>query len=234
MPAIDLWSIRLSAVRPALGDPAPLLSPDERSRAARLPALAAARFMAARRALRDILAGYADLAPEDLAFSYAPSGKPRFANGPPELEFSLAHSADLALCAVARGRPVGVDLEALRPVPDALALASDILDRATVERLARLASSARSRAFLIAWSRHEALAKAGGNGLAGVWPPWPATSNAVRSRESNLEVHELALPPGYVGALATHSALSLNERRFPAHLPAVRRGTSLSRPYPGH
>ena len=74
---IDLWSVRLSAVQPALGDPAPPLSDDERARAARMPALAAARFMAARRALREILAGYAGVRPEKLVFSYGRSGKPQ-------------------------------------------------------------------------------------------------------------------------------------------------------------
>jgi 4'-phosphopantetheinyl transferase len=98
-----------------------------------------------------------------------PHGKP-VVNGGGEVEHSVAHSGDLVAVAVARA-PVGVDVEQLDGRahrlgggdPEGLArlvLADD--ERAA---LAAVDPSGRSRAFLVAWTRKEAVTKAKGDGL---------------------------------------------------------------------
>lgn len=62
--------------------------------------------------LRLVLAREAGRAPESLAFSTAPGGKPICLEGP---FFNMSHTADRTMVAVAHGREVGIDIEAVFP-----------------------------------------------------------------------------------------------------------------------
>src|SRR5215510_261615 len=97
------------------------LSEAERVRASRFRFAAdRKRFVASHTALRSILASYLDAGPRTLVFGTGPHGKP-FLQAPlrgTDLQFSLTHSANLALIAVSCTREVGVDIEHLRPVKD--------------------------------------------------------------------------------------------------------------------
>jgi 4'-phosphopantetheinyl transferase len=153
------------------------LSPGEYARAARLDGAARARFLTARAALRHRLAAYGACAPGDLDFSYGPTGKPTLRE-PLDLHFSVAHSADLVLLAFARTAPVGVDLEAVRPVRRQTRIARRVLADASATALARLPAPERDDAFIWAWTQREAYVKAIGGGvlrssdpLPFVWPP---------------------------------------------------------------
>jgi 4'-phosphopantetheinyl transferase len=89
-----------------------LLSPDEVERASRfIFERDRRRYVAARGQLRQLLGGYIGVAPEALSFAYGQYGKPRLADPSASVEFNLAHSAALAVVAVAHGAIVGVDVE---------------------------------------------------------------------------------------------------------------------------
>jgi 4'-phosphopantetheinyl transferase len=96
-------------------------------------------------------------------------GKPVISGGG-DLEHSVAHSGDLVAVAVARA-PVGVDVEQLdgragrlgRGDPEALARL--VLADGERAALAAVPVPGRSRAFLVAWTRKEAVTKAKGDGL---------------------------------------------------------------------
>ncbi len=92
--------------------------------------------------------------------------KPRLAD--PEqrwLRFNLSHSGRLVVCALAREREVGADVEAGPRRTDALAVARRAFGAAEADRLAALEPEDRSREFLHAWTRFEALAKCAGTGI---------------------------------------------------------------------
>jgi 4'-phosphopantetheinyl transferase len=72
----------------------------------------ASRWLAARWALRRVLASYLSEEPAAIELEVEERGKPRLRNGG-ELEFNLSHSGGLALVAVAHGRSVGVDVEVI-------------------------------------------------------------------------------------------------------------------------
>lgn len=144
---VHLWRIDLDPETAALASLERMLSGDEHERAAGFgrPDLRR-RYVVGRGALRQILGGYLGLAPAELRFAYGEQGKPRLveptadlailsefsppspraprAPRAPKLRFNLAHCGDLGLLAVTLGLEVGVDLERLRPIRKARALAA--------------------------------------------------------------------------------------------------------------
>jgi 4'-phosphopantetheinyl transferase len=126
------------------------------------------RFVVCQTALRSILADYLALDPAELCFSEGPWGKPALA-GPEAasgLAFNLTHSGALALLAVTRHREVGVDLELLRPLPDAQDLAERFFSAPERDDLRRVAGTdAEALTFFNCWTRKEAYIKALGRGM---------------------------------------------------------------------
>jgi 4'-phosphopantetheinyl transferase len=142
-----------------------VLSGEERARADRLASGAARRrYVAARAALREHLAGELGVAAADVSLRAGRWGKPEVAahHG---LQFSLAHCGDLAVLALRRGGALGVDVEALAHRERWPAL----LDRisAPSERTAARADAERRGpvAFYERWVAKEAVVKALGRGL---------------------------------------------------------------------
>lgn len=116
-------------------------------------------------ALREILARYLDVAPGEVPIQTTPLGKPELpphAGGP---AFSLSHTGDLALVAVAARPAIGVDIElADRRTSSQVmrrALSQDEWD--TVKAIPR---EARDEVFLRHWTVKEAYVKALGIGLS--------------------------------------------------------------------
>src|SRR5207253_10188751 len=96
--------------------------------------------------------------------AYGARGKPALADGD-GLRFNVAHSHGLALVAVARGRELGVDLERVRPLPAAEAIARRFFSARERAVLDALPLRRRLDAFLSLWTRKEAFLKATGGGL---------------------------------------------------------------------
>jgi 4'-phosphopantetheinyl transferase len=172
-----------------------LLDDAERARAARFVSVVArSRFVQVRAALRAELAHRLGAAPRGLHFTYGRSGKPALA--PPfdrsRLEFSVAHSHDLALLAFADTVALGVDLERVRALRDADGLAGRVLSEQERAQLARLSGAAWTEAFFRLWTRKEALVKCFGGSLLGSPPSGEAVGFA-----------EVPVPAGYVAAVCT-------------------------------
>jgi 4'-phosphopantetheinyl transferase len=179
------------------------------------------RFLVGCALAKTVLAGYTGRRPADVSFDRTcgecgkPHGKPVTRGG--DLRHSVSHSGDLVAVAVAR-TAVGVDVEQLdgRPHPvggdgNPQALARLVLADGEQTALAAVRPSARAHAFLIAWTRKEAVTKATGDGLrvsfsdvvvAGAhgaprlvsWP-YPQAPQSVSLRDLEVET-------GYVAALA--------------------------------
>ena len=122
----------------------------------------------ARGLLREILGGYLALPPARLRFEQNAWGKPMLAECAVPLRFNVAHTADVALYAVAMDRPVGIDVEQIRPVEHLDRLVARYFSPA--ERAAfgglRLSPRQQLTAFFATWVRKEAYMKARGAGFA--------------------------------------------------------------------
>src|SRR5439155_18901930 len=101
-----------------------LLDDEERHRSQRfVRPTDCSRFVLAHAALRLFLARCLGVEPATVLYENGTHGKPRLVPGLGPLEFNLSHSEGLGLLAVARDRSVGVDVEHVRELPDALDVA---------------------------------------------------------------------------------------------------------------
>jgi 4'-phosphopantetheinyl transferase len=121
-------------------------------------------FIATRAALRRLLGERLGIAPEAVAISYGPSGKPFLAGE--SLSFNLSHADDLAAYAFVQDCDAGIDIEARRTVPDWEGIAKHFFAPAECEALGRMEPSPGAEAFLHCWTRKEAYVKAVGSGLS--------------------------------------------------------------------
>jgi 4'-phosphopantetheinyl transferase len=178
------------------------------------------RFLVGCALAKTVIAGYTGRRPPDVRFDRTcrrcgrAHGKPVADGG---LEHSVTHSGDLVAVAVSRS-PVGVDVEQAdgrsRPLGgdgDPERLGRLVLADGERAALAAADPAARAHAFLVAWTRKEAVTKAAGEGLsmpfkdvvvspAGQPPrllawPYPRAPDRVSLLDLDAE-------PGYVAALA--------------------------------
>jgi 4'-phosphopantetheinyl transferase len=150
------------------------------------------RFVVARARLRQLLAARIGIKPEDVELAYGKNGKPCLKhNGG---HFSVSHCDDVALFAFSKAAEIGVDVEAVRPIRDADAMAAQLFSPRENRAYAALAPADRPLAFLRCWTRMEAVAKALGDGL----------SNSLKSHAPGWRVHSFFPLPGFIAAVASH------------------------------
>lgn len=195
-------------------DPAPLpvaeLAPDEHEHAAGLGRTGdRVRYLSAHVALRRLLSAYTGIAPGRLRIGRdacpccgGPHGRPVLLGGGPGLpHFSLSHSHQVAVVAIAAG-PVGVDVRRV-PAAQTVRLCVPDLHPAEQAELAALPARRRPAAFARLWTRKEAYLKGLGTGLRrdlaadylGGVPGSPA-------RPAGWSVTDLPGPPGHAAAAA--------------------------------
>lgn len=177
-----------------------LLSPDERSRAARLR-VEGERIgaIAARGMLRELLAAYLNDQPSALRFRKSVRGKPELDSDECGLRFNLSHSDGVVLYAVAHRREVGVDVERVREIRGSEAIATRWL-RAPMPDVDALPGEARAAAFLESWTRAEASVKRRGEGLSSLLARSAGSACGVEFPEGKCV--SLSPAPGYVAAVA--------------------------------
>ena len=161
-----------------------------------------AHFTVGRGALRSLLARYVGACPSQLELGYAPQGKPLLLGH--DLPFNVAHSHGLALVAIAPGRPVGVDLERVRDLPAATAIAERFFSPAERARLAAAPPVLRMAQFLRLWTRKEAYLKATGGGLG--WGRALASVDADRAAIDDWRLCDLDVDEQHAAALAVEGS----------------------------
>lgn len=224
---VHVWQAPLDRLAEQVPALAHTLSADELERSARFrEARARSHFVVARGVLRGILGRYLNVAPAGVRFTYGQHGKPYLATdcAASRLQFSLAHANALVVVAVTRLRAVGVDVENVRPLPELEALARRYLPAREARAVLARPAAERHESFLRYWTDREACLKARGDGLSGAWERLDITALQQASAHPPFALRRLALPPGYVGAVAAAGsdwnvvALDFEERRDPAIL----------------
>jgi 4'-phosphopantetheinyl transferase len=141
--------------------------------------------------LRKVLGEFLNRSAAEVTIKQADFGKPFLPDS--DIFFNMSHSEECIVIAVRRGKPVGVDVEFIRPVADMNAIVEE--NFSPQER-----SLVNSREmFFKYWTRKEAFTKAVGRGLS-----IPPTSfDKLPPSVGDWHILDLqGLPPGYAGAIA--------------------------------
>jgi 4'-phosphopantetheinyl transferase len=171
-----------------------------------------ARYAVAHANLRRILGAYLQQPAAGLRFDANGFGKPELYQNESSssLQFSLSHCRSIGVLAVAKGRPVGVDVEEVRPIePEVADSHFSVSERA---QLNRLQGDAWLLGFYRCWTRKEAILKAEGVGLSraldsfdvSLLPDETAKLLGTRKHFSYpWTLHDLLPSEGTIGSVAT-------------------------------
>jgi 4'-phosphopantetheinyl transferase len=228
---IHVWLIDLDAACDGLVQVDGALSESERVRARRIRSDQQARRWACSRViLRQTLAAYSCIAARELRFRPGRNDKPELddAGAPAPLHFNLSHSERYALLGVTRCRAIGIDIEAVRPMSDLIAVASRFFAPREQACLNSVGGETQTAAFFECWTRKEAVLKATGEGIGAALeklcvtfgdgqPPRVLEYNGSTSQALNWTLVSLELVAGYKSALAMFSPLigNISVFRFP-------------------
>jgi 4'-phosphopantetheinyl transferase len=183
---------------------APFLDERERGHADARQGVARTRYVVAHGALRVLLAERLGTEPAAIQYRYSCAvcgsrehGRPEIAAARAGVSFSLSHSGDVGVVAIAP-ESVGVDVEVVRARRHGERVAERIMSVHDYARWRSLAAAERPRAFLREWTAKEAYLKLLGVGITRAlrdvhaapvrtWDDWPSgcvTSICVASEEA--------------------------------------------------
>lgn len=216
--SVHVWRVNTAVAMSDLQVLEAHLAPDERLRAERFYFdRDRRRFTVCRGCLRLFAAAYSGRNPVDVRFRYGPQGKPELLDVPERLQFSVSHSGEVALLALAIDRSVGVDVEMKRADLDFAGLAASFFSKAEHAAVLALPPECRAGLFFEYWTCKEACIKADGGGLsialdqfsviASQDVPWrEAIATGVTSLPPGLRIHVLDLGESYSAAVAATGA----------------------------
>jgi 4'-phosphopantetheinyl transferase len=215
---VEVVATQLFPEAEALKDLVALLSESERDRASRFVFdRDRRRFIVGRARLRQLLAERLGVAPQSVELTYGACGKPALANSPRlDLRFNMSHCDDLAVYAFSHGTDVGIDVEAIRFLPDADRIAALFFSRRENETYGALAPHDKPLGFFNCWTRKEAFIKALGHGLgfpldsfdvslAPDEPPMILRVGTTPGEECDWRMASFSPALGYVAAVVTES-----------------------------
>jgi 4'-phosphopantetheinyl transferase len=164
---VDIWVAHLDEVAGDVERLRGLLDSAEMERAARFRSEPARRRFIARHGIRRlILAGYLEQPAKDIVVLDGNGRKPRVRDRQPGgFAFNQSASDELAVIAVARGVEIGIDVERIRPVPDAAGIVARFGSAFEVASYRLVPEHDRDAAFLRWWTAKEAFLKMIGTGL---------------------------------------------------------------------
>jgi 4'-phosphopantetheinyl transferase len=162
--AIHLWYVPMKASPDLVRALEPTLDVRETAQAARfrLPGLAR-KYTIAHGLLRAALGAYLRVSAGSIEISRQTNGKPFVAGA--GLGFNASDSDELLILGFAPDAELGVDVEHIRPLPDALDIARRFFHPAEYQQLLAFPEEQRTQAFFRCWTMKEAYLKATGEGL---------------------------------------------------------------------
>jgi 4'-phosphopantetheinyl transferase len=226
---IHVWTARLVDEHCATADLLPILSREERAQAAQFSfERDRVRFIQAHGVVRKILSDYSDGDAATLTFARNRHGKPYLiprANDP-NLQFSVSHSSNYCVLAVRLDHSIGIDVEKVRDLPQAIDIVQSYFTPAESRALAALRETSQRDAFFVLWTHKEATVKGLGISLAAhlgriefdldpADRPRLVAWDGDQSVAQKWSILRLDPAPGYVAAVASaHPIRSLTLRNW--------------------
>ncbi len=183
-------------------------------------------FLVGRTAIRRAIGALTATAPAAIEVAYGAQGKP-YVKGDTRLHFNLSHSGDLALLALSRRGPIGIDIEIERARRPFRRLANRFFAAPEAAWFEATPAGRQRQAFYRMWTLKEAYLKAIGTGLtlssrafvidAASEPPRLTKTSAAPAVTDGWALQSLPGDDGYAAALCTptgvadYRRMSLNE-----------------------
>jgi len=166
---VHVWCASLDKPASQLGQFSSTLCPDERQRADRFRFDRHRQWFIVRRGLLRMLLGrYLTVEPNQFVFDYDARGKPSISEplDGRTLHFNISDSSGLALYAVTRRAPLGVDVEHIKPVRDMDGIAARFFSARERAAIGALTEPRKPEVFFNCWTRKEAYLKSTGEGIS--------------------------------------------------------------------
>jgi 4'-phosphopantetheinyl transferase len=163
---VHVWRATLDQPQEVMARFLQVISTDEHARAEKFHFEADRKRHVIGRGMSRLLLGHClGIAAGQLRFEQNEFGKPFL---PDDLDprFNISHSGELVVVALARRRPIGVDVERMRKDMAQAEIARRFFSPRECAALARLAPEMQCEAFFACWTRKEAYLKARGDGLS--------------------------------------------------------------------
>jgi len=175
------------------------------------------RFVADHGSLRLLLSAYLETDPRKLSLVTNRYGKPRLESESCRLRFNMSHSGELTMIAVCLDAEIGIDVEAVRPIPEWADIAVSQFSTGENQSIHAEAPAHRMEAFFRCWTRKEALIKAVGMGLSVPLDSFTVSTSLAQPPAllhcswdtdaiSRWSLMHLEPAPGYVGAVAVENS----------------------------
>jgi 4'-phosphopantetheinyl transferase len=208
---VHVWAWALDPTAEDLAAHIEILDGQERERMQRFYfAPDRARYAVAHANLRTILGGYLAQPAASVRFHINGLGKPELdhSDTSSSFHFNLSHSRSIALLAVTKGRPLGVDVEEVRPIEPEVA--DRYFSASELSQLRELQGDAWLTGFYRCWTRKEAVLKAEGVGLSLALDSFDVSllpaAELLETRQPfsyPWRLHDLSPSEGTIGAVAT-------------------------------
>lgn len=209
---VHVWHVPLNQ---PLMEPAffTTLSTDEQARATKFHVKDdRCRWVVCRGVLRALIGQHMDMEPSTVQFSYGACGKPALA-ATDNFRFNVSHSQDVAVIAISWQREIGIDIEVVRHLDDAMQVAQRVFADEEVAAYTAVPNNLKLQAFFNCWTRKEAFIKAIGEGMSFPLKEFAVTLYPNESARllhicgdhaaaSMWQLRSLAPAPGFVGAVA--------------------------------
>ncbi|MEO6695102.1 MAG: 4'-phosphopantetheinyl transferase superfamily protein [Ignavibacteria bacterium] len=161
---IHVYKIRFDKSEDEISRLTNLLSDDELEKAKKYKFKKLSdNYITARGTLRKILGRYLKVLPSIPQISYKEKGKPFIKND--DIKFNLAHTKDIAVYAFTKSDEIGIDVERIREMPDALQIANRFFSLDEYIALKEINNEQMNYTFFNCWTRKESFIKAIGEGL---------------------------------------------------------------------
>lgn len=205
---VHLWTIALNRPASVVSSLADVLDSSERAQASRLwEGPLRSRFIVAHGAARQIIAQYLDIPAPIVQLERAPGGKPRVRGS--ALSFNLTQSGGVAVCAISNGGRLGVDVEQIRSISNADAMAERMFAPGEVRQYVAMPPADRQAAWFSCWTRKEAFLKATGelhqralDSFEVDLSPGASNPRVTVQAEKGWWMRSFSPGQGYVGAVA--------------------------------
>ncbi len=225
---VHIWRASLDLPTVVIDQLTTFLSPDEIERANKFRFVPhKRRFIAARGILRKLLSNYLQISPHDLEFKYGNCGKPQLTGCKQDspLKFNLSHSGAYALYGFTYHHPIGVDLEYIREMPDAVKIAQRFFSEREYRLINNVEDSQKSEVFFKLWTAKEAYLKAIGTGLAGslanvdiildcVQSPRLLAIKGSKAAVSSWSIYSCIPATSYIATMAVKTSIPFKQINF--------------------